>query len=185
MSIQHLTVVTGNKRKAAEIAAITGLTAESVELDIPEIQSLDVEIVAKEKALAAYARLHRPVVVDDTGMVIDALGGLPGALVAWFLDKLGAQGILNLVRGNSERGCSVMTCIGFADEGGAVTFVGTVKGRLAEQVQGDHGFGYDSIFIPDGQDRTYAQMTAEEKNATSMRKLALLDLKKHLEHLNR
>jgi XTP/dITP diphosphohydrolase len=94
---ETLVIVTGNKGKANEIAIITGFTVEAKNIDIPEIQSLDIESVAREKALAAYEILKRPVVVDDTGMSIEALNGLPGALVAWFLDTLNPQGILDTI----------------------------------------------------------------------------------------
>ncbi len=175
-----LVVVTGNKGKADEIASITGMPVEIVKLDIPEIQSLDVEEVAREKALTAYRILAKPVVVDDTGMSIEALGGLPGALVSWFLDTLGPEGLLKLVAGETHRHALVSTCIAYADEDGVQTFLGTVEGTLSQSLRGDAGFGYDPIFIPAGQDRTYAEMNSEEKNAISMRRQALLGLKDYL-----
>lgn len=175
-----IVVVTGNKGKAAEIEAITGYLVEAVNLDIQEVQSLDVEVVAKEKALAAYRQLSRPVVVDDTGMTIEALKGLPGALVSWFLDTLGPEGIVRLIVGESNRKASVSTCIGYADATGAYTFVGTIYGALTTEPRGAGGFGYDPIFVPDGQDRTYAEMTSEEKNAQSMRKEALIKFRDFL-----
>ena len=177
---RSLVVVTGNKGKAAEIAAITGFEVEPINLDISEIQSLNVEEVAKQKALAAYAHVQKPVVVDDTGMSIEALKGLPGALVSWFLDSLGPEGILKLVGDESNRRASVSTCIGFANESGARTFLGTIYGELTTECRGENGFGYDPIFVPDGQDRTYAEMTSEEKNSHSMRKEALTKFKAFL-----
>lgn len=176
-----LVVVTGNKGKAAEIGAITGLNVEAIPLDIQEIQSLDVEEVARHKALAAYNEVKKPVVIDDTGMIIEALNGLPGALVAWFLDSLGPEGILRLVGDATDRRASVSTCIGYADENGVKTFVGTIHGQLTSEVRGTNGFGYDPIFIPDGEDRTYAEMTSEEKNAHSMRKEALVKFKAYID----
>lgn len=178
--LESLVVVTGNKGKAAEIGAITGLNVEAVNLDIAEIQSLDVEEVAKQKALSAYNLVKRPVVVDDTGMNIDAIKGLPGALVAWFLDTLGPEGILRLVDNEANRKASVSTCIGYADESGARTFLGTINGSLTSECRGTNGFGYDPIFVPDGQNRTYAEMSSDEKNSHSMRKEALVKFKEFL-----
>ena len=175
-----LTVVTGNKGKAAEIAAITGWKVEAVNLDIREVQSLDVQEVAKEKALAAYKEIKRPVVVDDTGMSISALNGLPRALVSWFLDQVGPSGILKMTAGCEDRRASVSTCIGYADEKGARTFVGIIRGNLTFEEKGTNGFGYDPIFVPEGESRTYAEMTSEEKNSHSMRQLALVQLKEFL-----
>src|SRR5687768_4595845 len=96
-TVRSLVLVTGNKNKAAEVAKITGWEVEAMDVKVQEIQSLSVEEVAASKALAAFAQTGRPVVVDDTGMSIEALNGLPGALVSWFLDALGPAGILGLV----------------------------------------------------------------------------------------
>lgn len=168
-----LVVITGNPGKAAEIGAIIGWPVEAVKFDILEVQSLDLEQVAREKALAAYRIVGKPFVVDDTGMAIAALNGLPGPFVAWFLDKLQPQGILDMIQGKADRRAEVSTCIAYADDHGARTFLGTVQGTLATELRGEAGFGYDPIFIPDGQTKTYAEMTPEEKNAISMRSIAL------------
>jgi XTP/dITP diphosphohydrolase len=119
-------------------------------------------------------------VVDDTGMAIAALGGLPGPLVAWFLERLQPRGIVGLLAGQGDRRAEVSTCIGYADERGARTFLGTVAGAVPLEPRGDGGFGYDSIFIPDGQAKTYAEMTVDEKNAASMRRVALEKLRDFL-----
>lgn len=175
-----LAVITGNKGKAAEIEAILGIPVDAVNLEITEIQSLDVSDVARAKATAAYRLLGRPVVVDDTGMSIECLEGLPGALVSWFLDKLGPAGILRLVASAENRRASVMTCIGYANGEGVETYIGQVDGTISTELRGTNGFGYDPIFIPDGQSKTYAEMTSDEKNSISMRKEALVKLKSAL-----
>lgn len=170
---QTLLVVTGNPGKAREIGEITGWPVEAVEIDLPEIQSLDVAEVAAAKVQAAYERVGKPVVVDDTGMSLDALGGLPGALVAWFLDTIGPEGIWRLLEGHADRRASVVTCIGYHDGVDVHVFSGEVRGAVPIEMRGAGGFGYDPIFVPDGHDITYAEMSAEEKNTVSMRKIAL------------
>lgn len=176
----EITVVTGNKKKALEIGAIIGRPVDSVALDIAEIQSLSVEEVAFDKAQKAYEQIGRPVIVDDTGMSIPALGGMPGALVVWFLDNIGPAGIVKLMAGETDRSATVSTAIGYADEGGVRVFTGTVRGSIPQEERGDNGFGYDTIFVPEGQERTYAEMTSEEKNRVSMRSIALLQLAEFL-----
>jgi XTP/dITP diphosphohydrolase len=176
-----ITVVTGNLKKAKEIETITGFPVENVDLEIKEIQSLSVADVAKEKAIAAYQRLQRPVVVDDTGMSIVALGGLPGALVSWFLDSIGPEGILRLLGDNRDRRATVSTCIGYCDGGEVRVFEGVIEGSVSLGLRGTNGFGYDPIFVPMGESKTYAEMTADEKNARSMRSIALSKLKTYLE----
>jgi len=178
---EKILFITGNKKKVEEVRSITGLNVEAKSLDIPEIQALDVEEVAKAKAQTAFQITGHPVIVDDTGMSIDALNGLPGALVSWFLDTLKPEGIVKLLSGEGNRKASVSTCIAYADQTGVFTFTGTVKGKIANFLKGKSGFGYDPIFIPKGQDRTYAQMSSDEKNEISMRKIALVKFKIFME----
>jgi non-canonical purine NTP pyrophosphatase (RdgB/HAM1 family) len=165
--------ITGNRKKAEEVKAITGLNVQAKKMDIPEIQSLDVEEVAKAKALSAFQITGRPVMVDDTGMSVDTLNGLPGALVVWFLDILKPEGILKLLKDEDNRKASVSTCIAYADQSGVFAFTGTIQGKISKSLRGENGFGYDPIFIPEGHDKTYAEMTEEKKNEISMRKIAL------------
>lgn len=177
---KEILFITGNNKKAEEVAAITGFDVSAKNLDIPEIQSLDVEEVAKAKALSAFKLTNSPVIVDDTGMSIDALGGLPGALVAWFLDNLKPKGILKILSGEKNRKASVCTCIAYADQTGVFAFTGIIKGEVSDSLKGENGFGYDPIFIPDGHGKTYAEMTTDEKNEISMRKIALLKFKEFM-----
>ena len=180
--MKKITVVTGNSKKAKEIEALIGAPVESASLDIKEIQSLSVGEVAREKAFAAYRALGVPVVVDDTGMNIAALGGLPGALVFWFLDTIGPEGILHLMRESEDRRASVSTCIAYCEGPDVQLFEGIIEGTVSTEIRGTNGFGYDPIFIPNGQSKTYAEMTSEEKNAISMRSIALSKLRDFLVH---
>lgn len=177
---KEILFITGNSKKAEEVRAITGLNVLTKNLDIPEIQALDVEEVAKAKATAAFHLTGQPVIVDDTGMNIEALNGLPGALVVWFLDILKPEGILKMLSGEKNRKASVSTCIAYANQDGVFAFKGTIQGKIADSIRGEIGFGFDPIFIPDGYNKTYAEMTAEEKNKISMRKIALLKLKEFM-----
>lgn len=177
---REILFITGNDKKAEEVRAITGLDVLTKNLDIPEIQSLDVEEVARAKALAAFHLTGQPVIIDDTGMSIEALNGLPGALVVWFLDTLKPEGILKMLSGEKNRKASVSTCIAYADQNGTSVFTGTVHGEIANSLRGENGFGYDPIFIPAGYNKTYAEMTGDEKNEISMRKIALLKFKEFM-----
>jgi non-canonical purine NTP pyrophosphatase (RdgB/HAM1 family) len=181
--MKKITMVTGNLNKAKEIEAVTGASVETVDLDVKEIQSLSVAEVAREKALAAYRQLGVPVFVDDTGMSIAALGGLPGALVFWFLDAIGLDGILRLMRDTEDRRASVSTCIAYCEGSNAQLFEGVVDGTISTEIRGTNGFGYDPIFIPHGQSKTYAEMTAEEKNVLSTRSIALFKLRQFVPQL--
>ena len=108
------------------------------------------------------------------------MNGLPGALVSWFLDTLKPEGILKLLENQHNRKASVFTCIAYADKTGAFAFTGIINGEISSSLRGENGFGYDPIFIPEGHNKTYAEMTSDEKNQISMRKLALLKFKEFI-----
>jgi XTP/dITP diphosphohydrolase len=128
----------------------------------------------------AYAKIGAPVLVDDTGLTLHAWNGLPGALVKWFLDTVGTHGILQMAAGVQDRSASVTTALGYADATGVRVYAGTVHGRLSTTERGDGGFGYDSIFIPDGSAQTFAEMTPQQKNAISHRRRAVDALREGL-----
>ena len=173
--LDRIALITGNAGKAAEYAAMLGIEVTPAKAELTEVQSLDVAHVAARKAADAFAQLGQPVLVDDTGLSIHAWNGLPGALVAWFIDTVGPQGILDMAQGLADRGATATAALGYADAAGVQVFQGTVDGSLATELRGISGFGYDPIFIPDtdSSHRTYAQMTSEEKNKISHRRRAL------------
>jgi non-canonical purine NTP pyrophosphatase (RdgB/HAM1 family) len=178
----RIALITGNAGKAAEYAAMLGIDVTPAKAELTEVQSLDVAVVAARKAADAYAQLGEPVLVDDTGLTVHAWNGLPGALVAWFLDTVGAKGILAMTARLTDRSATVSTALGYATADGVRVFQGTVNGSLAAEPRGTSGFGYDSIFIPDtdSSGRTYAQMTSEEKNKISHRRRAVDEMRNAL-----
>jgi non-canonical purine NTP pyrophosphatase (RdgB/HAM1 family) len=173
-------LITGNAGKAAEFSRLLGVEVHNQKLDLPEIQSTDVRVVARAKAQAAFAQLQRPVFVDDTGLYIHAWGDLPGALIAWFLDNVGNEGLLRMLQGWQDRGAHVMTALGYCDQRGVQVFVGELQGRIAPEVLGEHGFGYDPIFIPQEYDQTFAQLGSDIKDQISMRAIAARQLRDFL-----
>lgn len=178
--IDRVTLVTGNSGKAREYASLLGIQVSATRVDLIEIQSLDVTKVVERKAEDAYARLRSPVIVDDTGLTLNAWNGLPGALIAWFLDTVGTQGILNMAADVADRSATVTTALGYADETGVRVFAGTIHGSLTTGPRGNGGFGYDSIFVPAGNTLTFAEMSSEQKNAISHRRLAADALREYL-----
>lgn len=173
-------MITGNEGKAREYSALLGIEVRAVKEDLIEIQSLDVVDVVRAKAADAYSKLRSPVLVDDTGLSVHAWNGLPGALVAWFLSSVGTQGILDMAASATDRAATVTTALGYADADGVRVFTGTLDGTLTTAPRGTNGFGYDSIFAPSGSDMTFAEMSSDQKNAVSHRRLAVDELKKGL-----
>jgi XTP/dITP diphosphohydrolase len=170
--------VTTNEHKRREAQAILGIELEGAALsdrDVPEIQALDVSEVAAEKALRAYDFLgapEHPVLIEDSGLVVEAWNGLPGALTKWFISCVGNEGILRMLSGG-DRSALAISAVAVADVDGQVrVFRGEVAGTLAPEPRGVSGFGWDPIFIPEGSELTYAQM-GDAKNEDSHRARAL------------
>ncbi len=168
-----ITVVTGNKNKAAEVAAFfQGITEVShISFDCIEPQSDDIAEIARAKAEQAYVTLKIPLIVDDTGLFIEALSGFPGPYAAYVQDSLGNACILRLMEGVINRRAYFATSIAYIDEAGVQTFEGRVEGEITDAPRGTDGFGYDPIFSVQG--RTLAEMDMHEKNTVSHRARAL------------
>ena len=99
----------------------------------------------------------------------------PNRIFAWFLDTVGLQGILDMAAGITDRRATATAALGNADATGVRVFHGTVDGTLVTEPRGTSGFGYDPVFVPDGDSghRTWAEMTSEEKNTVSHRRRAV------------
>ncbi|MCK8518743.1 RdgB/HAM1 family non-canonical purine NTP pyrophosphatase [Methanoculleus sp. 7T] len=168
----RLAVVTSNANKAREVAAyFTGvLEVEHVPLECPEFRHADVGEIARGKAAYAYEALARPLIVDDTGLFIDALGGFPGPYAAYVQDTIGNAGVLKLMEGVEDRSAHFETAVAFAREDGIRIFRGVLPGTIVAP-RGSGGFGYDPIFAYEG--RTLAEMPLAEKSRISHRARAL------------
>ncbi|MFP8889434.1 RdgB/HAM1 family non-canonical purine NTP pyrophosphatase [Natrialbaceae archaeon A-CW2] len=173
-----LRFVTGNEGKVEEAQAyLDGLaTVEQVGYDYTEIQHDDLEEIAKRGARESYDAIAATddeidgVLVDDTGLFVDALGGFPGPYSAYVEGTVGVERVWELASAEENRRAHFRTVLAYADEDGVETFEGSVAGTLVEP-RGEGGFGYDPIFAYNGQ--TLAEMTAAEKNAISHRGRAL------------
>lgn len=174
--------VTSNPNKVREAEAILQKKLNKISLDIPEIQTLEAEEVVKDKAKKAYQKIKKPVLVEDTAFHIHSLNNFPGALIKWALQTLKNDGICNLPL-NNKRKATVKTCFCLYNGKKFHIFQGQLSGKVARKPRGTTNFGWDPIFIPQGQKKTFAEMTSEQKNKISMRCLALKKLKKFLEKI--
>jgi len=179
------TFVTSSSDKLEEAEGILGFSLASASIDLPEIQGVELEGVIAAKARAAYEALGgKPVLVEDTGLFIRAWGGLPGALVRWFLERPGPAGLCRMLDPIPDRTAIAVTLVGTYD-GDLRTFSGETAGTIARQPSGSGGFGWDSIFIPEGEAITFAAMDRREKNRASMRRKAFLQLRDRSTHPGR
>ncbi len=172
--------VTSSADKAREAEKILGRKLERVELDLPEIQAATVEEVAREKSREAFRRLERACVVEDSSLGFTAWGGLPGPFIKWFEKAAGLEALCRGLDGFSDRSATAICVLSLRSETEQLTVSGRVEGSIAPNPRGGNGFGWDSIFVPAGFDRTFAEMTEAEKNAISHRRKAWEGLKKKL-----
>jgi XTP/dITP diphosphohydrolase len=164
--------VTTNEHKRREAQEILGLELERVDLDLPEVQAIEPAEVAREKARAAREALGAPdlpVLVEDSGLMVDAWDGFPGALTKWLMSSVGNEGLLRMLPEGGDRSARAVCVVALAEADGTVrTFRGEVPGALAQRPRGAGGFGYDPVFVPGWSSMTYAEM-GEGKNADSHR----------------
>ncbi|XP_060178525.1 inosine triphosphate pyrophosphatase [Lycium barbarum] len=176
-----VTFVTGNAKKLEEVRAILGqsIPFQSLKLDLPELQG-EPEDISKEKARIAAKEVNGPVLVEDTCLCFNALKGLPGPYIKWFLQKIGHEGLNNLLMAYEDKTAYAMCVFSLAlgPNTEPMTFVGKTLGRIVP-ARGPTDFGWDSIFQPHGYNQTYAEMPKEEKNRISHRGKALELVKSH------
>jgi non-canonical purine NTP pyrophosphatase (RdgB/HAM1 family) len=175
-----LVLVTGSAWKAREAGEIFGQKIERAEIDLPEIQAATVEEIAREKSREAFRRIGRACVVEDSALSFAAWGGLPGPFIKWFEKAAGLEALCRSLDGFADRSASATCVLAFRSETDQLTAIGRVEGTIAPHPRGEGGFGWDSIFMPGGGSRTFAEMTAAEKNAISHRRKAWEELKKRL-----
>ncbi len=156
--------VTSNAGKLADVQAILNMELSHEEIDLPEIQSMDRHEIAREKAREAYIRLKKPLFIVDTSLSFKALNGFPGPLIKWFWKTVGEE-VCSIINCLGEREVSAIITIGYADENGIRIFDGETRGMVSKTPRGRNGFAWDTIFIPSGHERTFAEMTSEEKRA--------------------
>ena len=178
--------MTSNPDKAREAAEILGIELANVDLDLPELQALDVAQVAANKAATAREALDfpdSPILVEDSGLVVEAWNGLPGALTKWFLSSVGNEGLLKMLSAEEDRSARAVCAVAVAAADGSVhAFVREVGGSIAYQPRGSGGFGWDPIFVPSGHTETYAELGAR-KHEDSHRARALRAARAGLEAL--
>lgn len=177
--MKAITFITGNLNKVKWTQKYSPVQIEHTKLDLTEIQSLDSEEVVEHKVKEAYRIIKKPVLVEDTSLVIHALGRLPGPLIKWFLEEIGTEGICKLIpAGNREATAKIL--FGLYDGRKIHYFEGKLDGTIAEKPRGENGFGWDPIFVPFGQKKTHAEMTEEEFDKISLRRVALEKMRKEL-----
>ena len=177
-----LLFATHNPNKVREFKEILKGVAEVEQLneEYPEIQADTSEEVAAESVKKSAEKHGKTIIVEDSGLFIDALKGFPGVYSAPIHRQIGLRGILKLTEGVSARGATYKSAVGYCEPGKKpLVFLGEEKGTIANAIRGTHGFGHDPIFIPGGSEKTYGEM-ADAAFKKQFRRRALLKLISHL-----
>jgi XTP/dITP diphosphohydrolase len=182
-----LIFATNNRNKVAEIQSLVGpnfeiipLKEAGIEIDIPEPHD-QLEANALEKAMTIFKMTNQACFSEDTGLEIAALDGAPGVKSARYAgENSNAQANIDLVlskmTGIENRSAQFRTVICLIWKNQTYYFEGICKGQVLTTMQGENGFGYDPIFVPDGASKSFANMTMDEKNQFSHRKKAVTQL---------
>ncbi len=178
--MERLTFITGNAGKAKYLSDYLHIPVDHIKLDLQEIQSLDLQEVVEDKAKRAFEIVKKPVLVEDVSLVFEAMNELPGTFIKWFLESLGNDGLCEMMDNFKKRDAYAKVMFAVYDGNKMEIFEGGVKGSIAEKPRGDAGFGWDPIFIPHGYQKTWGEMSDDEKHETSMRRIALTKMKEFI-----
>lgn len=186
-AIHPLVFATNNPHKVAEVQVATGnrvhiisLRDAGITIDIPE-PFLTLEENAREKSMTIHRLTGKDCFSEDTGLETEALNGAPGVHSAYYggLERSAEKNISRLLKALKDRTnkkARFRTVISLIWDGKEYLFEGICNGQIADKPAGEQGFGYDPVFIPEGHEKTFAQMSQEEKNAISHRKKAVAQM---------
>lgn len=180
--MKKITLVTSNPAKIKETQEILHIKVEVENIDLDEIQEIDLKKVALHKLNYAYEVVKKPVMIDDVSFEVDVWNGFPGPLIKWILKAGGPELLLKMLGGEKNRSATAALAIGFHDGKTPHIFIGKAKGNIAHSVRGRNGFGWDKVFIPEGYNKTYAEMDSKLKNSISHRGITLAKFKDFLKN---
>ena len=153
-----------NKFQEAErILSNLGVQINFFKTILEEIQSNDLNDIAEKKAIIAYDLIQKPVIIEDDGLFINSLNGFPGPYSSYVYDTIGNKGIMNLLENSEVRDAKFVSIIAYCDNDDVVKlFESSIPGKISSTIE-NGGWGYDPIFIPDGESKTYANVSDKDK----------------------
>lgn len=174
--------ITGNANKLTEYQhAIPTITSQK--LDLTEVQAQTVEEISTAKAEEGFKKLEQACFVEDVALEMEALGGLPGPYVKWFINANSLEHIAKLASEMNQSRATAKAVLGLkvSSEISPIVLVGEVSGQIVSP-RGDSSFGFDNIFQPDGSMKTFGEMTKSEKHQYSHRGRAIAKLQEFLKN---
>jgi XTP/dITP diphosphohydrolase len=150
-------------QEAERILANLGMQINLFKTTLEEIQSNNLNDIAEKKAIYAYDLIQKPVIIEDDGLFINALDGFPGPYSSYVYDTIGNKGIMNLLENSQVRDAKFVSIIAYCDSDCDVKlFESSIPGKISSIIE-KGGWGYDPIFIPDGESKTYANVSDKDK----------------------
>ncbi|MBI1935483.1 non-canonical purine NTP pyrophosphatase [Candidatus Woesearchaeota archaeon] len=177
-----INLVTSNLGKVQEFVQILEpeIRVNHIKISYPEMRSDSPEEIARQSAEMIANKLKKAVVIEDSGLFIQALNDFPGTCSSYIHKRIGLKGILKLMEGIEERRCIYKSAVAYCEPSKKpVSFFGEEKGLIAEDARGKFGFGHDPIFIPKGSSNTYGEMP-NSGEIKKFRRIAVGKLKKYL-----
>ena len=174
MTVAPIKFVTTNEGKFREVQTFLtryGIVVERIDAEYPEVQARTLEEVVRFGAEVLAGEGLKGFILEDSGFFIDAYGHFPGVFSKYVKETIGLDGILRLTEGTDRR-AHFETCLLYHD-GEPHVFRGVVEGTISMEERGTGGFGYDPIFVPEEDTRTFAEMPVDDKNGVSHRGRAL------------
>jgi len=164
--LSELFFVSSNKNKfqeAERILSNLGMQIDFFKTTLQEIQSNNLNDIAEHKAVNAYELVQKPVIIEDDGLFIDSLHGFPGPYSSYVYDTIGNEGIMKLLENSQTRDAKFVSIIAYySTEHGVKLFESSIPGKISSVIE-KGGWGYDPIFIPNGESKTYANVSDKDK----------------------
>lgn len=165
--MEKITYVTGNWAKvmsAKKVLEPLGIEIDNIKMATTEIQADTTAEVAKFSAKEASEKLQCSVLKNDTGLFVEALGGFPGPYTHYVDERLGEDGLLKLMEGETNRNACFIECFAYCEYGKEpIVFESVTNGTIAYEKSGDYGWSWDYIFIPEGQTQTLGCFPDDER----------------------
>jgi non-canonical purine NTP pyrophosphatase (RdgB/HAM1 family) len=180
--MQEITFITGNQVKADYLAKYLGHSVAHKKVDLDEIQSMDLKEIVERKVRQAFEIIKSPVIVEDVALEFEALNGLPGPFIRFFVDHVPFETICSMIDGKT-RNAIAKSVFGYYDGNKLELFEGQLKGQIATSPAGENGFGWDRLFIPEGYNVTRASLNEEDDKKTYLQLKPFDELKSFFEKM--
>lgn len=177
---EPLILVSSNPNKGIEAERILGVPLLRVSAILPEIQAATIEEITRHKLEVARTKGYRRIIVEDVSLGFDELGNFPGPYVRWLLEAAGGKGLAAIACALNNRSARAQCSVAYWNGTEGKVFMGETAGEVLAEPRGDRHFGWDAWFQPRGQNKTFAEMTADEKDAVSHRGKAYRKLAEYL-----